>query len=158
VGKVVPGRHVTYDGDAMDRSHLGTYLGTVIGCLGWWIGLAAVCIASGETGVLGRVAWPGIAVSLGIAATFLVTSELALAVLGRGTAFRLVLWGELAFFVGVLILLVNHWIAPLIDASPDLRAAMGRLGGCYRTGDAVPAALMTVGAALLAFVLVRRPR
>jgi hypothetical protein len=136
----------------------GAYVGAVVGCLGWLIGLAAVCLATGETDVLGRVLLPGVAVSLGIAGVFLVTGELAARSFGPGRERRLLLWGVMVFLVGVLVLLMNHWIAPLIDASPGLRDAMARLGGIYRVADAWPAALMAVGVAILGLVLVRMRR
>ena len=132
---------------------LGRCVGTAIGFLGWLIGLAVVCVATGETAVLGQVALPGLAVSLGAAGLVIVTLESARGILGRGGAFRLLLWGELLFFVGLLILLLNHWIAPLIDGAPGLRRAMERLGSVYRTGDGAPAALMAAGTILLGFVL-----
>jgi hypothetical protein len=45
----------------------------------------------------------------------------------------------------LFILLLNHWAAPLIDASAALRDAIARLGGIYRTHDALPAGLMGLG-------------
>jgi len=136
----------------MKRMGTGASIGTVIGFLGWLIGFAAVCLSTGEYGSLREVALPGLAVSLGAAGIVIVTSHLAL---GRGEVFRLLVLGEILFFVGLLILLVNDWIAPLVDTSPGLRDAIGRLGGVYRTGDTLPAALMAAGAALVGLVLAR---
>jgi len=110
-----------------------------------------VCAASGEIAVLKQVALPGIAVSLGAAGIVIVTADLA-----RGA--RRLLWGEILFFVGLLILLVNHWIAPIVDRAPDLKAAIGRLGGVYRTGDGLPTALMALGTVLVGLALGRLRR
>lgn len=134
---------------------MGASVGTAIGFLGWLIGLAAVCVGTGEYAVLREVALPGVALSLGAAGIVIVTRDLAL---GRSGVFGPLVWGEILFFVGLLILLVNRWIAPLVDASPGLRDAIGRLGAGYRTGDGVPAALMGAGAALVGFVLGRLRR
>jgi len=136
---------------------LGARVGALVGFLGWLIGLAAVCVGTGETWVLKEVAFPGLAVSLGAAAIVIVTVEIARRALPPGEV-RLLLLGEILFFVGLLILLTNHWIAPLIDRAPDLRAAIARLGGVYRTGDLLPAALMAAGACLVAIVLGRLGR
>jgi hypothetical protein len=135
----------------MDRLGFGAAFGIAVGFLGWLIGLAAVCAASGEIAVLKQVALPGIAVSLGAAGIVIVTADLA-----RGV--RPLLWGEILFFVGLLILLVNHWIAPIVDRAPDLKAAIGRLGGVYRTGDGLPTALMALGTVLVGLALGRLRR
>jgi hypothetical protein len=139
----------------MKRLGVGACVGTAVGFLGWLIGLAAVCIGTGELAILEQVALPGLALSLGAAGLVIVTLGLAPGAIGRGRVFRLLLWGEILFFVGLLILLVNHWIAPLVDAAPDLKRAIERLGSVYRTGDALPTALMAAGTALFALVLRR---
>jgi hypothetical protein len=43
----------------------------------------------------------------------------------------------------------------LIEAAPDLKAQMTRLGGVYRVPDVLPAAIMVAGVALLGFALAR---
>jgi hypothetical protein len=131
----------------------------VVGFAGWLIGLAVVCVATGELSVLGQVALPGLAVSLGAAGLVIVTFGLAAASPGRERVLRPLLVGQALFFVGILILLVNHWIAPLVDAAPELRLAIERLGGVYRTGDWLPTALMAAGTVLLgrALAQLRRP-
>lgn len=137
------------------RMSVGASVGTAVGFLGWLIGLAAMCLRTGEFGVLKQIALPGLAVSLGAALVVVVTLEVAAGAFGRGgTLFRRLLWGEILFFVGLLLLLVNHWVAPLVDAAPDLRRAIG----VYRTGDLPPAALMASGAAILGLALARLRR
>ncbi len=136
----------------MKRMGTGASIGTAIGFLGWLIGLAVVCVRAGEYAVLREVALPGLAVSLGAAGIVIVTGHLALE---REGVLRSVLWGEVLFFVGLFILLMNHWIAPLIDASPGLN---GAISGRYRTGDWLPAALMVAGAVRLGFALGRLRR
>ena len=138
-----------------NRTSVGAFVGTTVGFLGWLIGLTAVSLRTGEFGVLKQIALPGLAVSLGAALVVVVTLEVAAGAFGRGTLFRRLLWGEILFFVGLLLLLLNHWVAPLVDAAPDLRRAIG----VYRTGDLPPAALMAGGAAILGLALarIRRP-
>ncbi len=142
----------------MEKIGVGAYVGTAVGFLGWLIGLAAVCLGTGELAVLRQVALPGVAVSLGSAALVVVTLEVAAGALGRGAIFRLLLWGEILFFVGLLFLVVNHLVAPLVDATPGLRRAIERIGKIYRTGDGLPAGLMVAGTALLGLALLRLRR
>lgn len=60
--------------------------------------------------------------------------------------------------MGLLFLLVDHMVAPLVDAAPGLRRAIGSRGSIYRTGDGLPAALMAAGTVLLGLALVRLRR
>src|SRR5512134_2084095 len=142
----------------MERLGIGAAAGTVVGFAGWLIGLALVCLATGELAMLGQVALPGLAVSLGAAGLVIVTFGLVAASPGRERMLRPLLVGQVLFLAGILILLVNHWIAPLVDAAPALRRAIDRLGGVYRTGDWLPTGLMAAGTVLFgrALAQVRR--
>jgi hypothetical protein len=137
----------------MERTSVGARVGIAVGFCGWLIGLAAVAWATGESGILGQVAGPGLALSLGAAACVLATLEVATRAALRGRVFRLLMWGEILFFVGLLLLIVSHWVAPLIDAAPRLRDAVVRLGSVYRTPDLLSAALMAAGTVLLGLAL-----
>lgn len=144
----------------MDRNRIGGHLGALVGCMGWMIGFTVVCLVSGNMDVWGRFAFAGFAISIAMGGVFIVSTELALRAFGRGSMFMLTLWGELTFFVGLLVLLLNHWIAPVLEASPRMRDTLGRMHAVYRTNDLMPTAWIAVGCVLLgivAFRLVRTP-
>lgn len=137
------------------KARIGGYLGAIIGCLGWMIGFTVVCLVSGNADVWSRFAFTGFAVSLAMAGVFIVTAELTLRTFGRGGMFQLILWGELTFFMGVLVLLLNHWIAPVLESSPKMMETVKNLGAVYRTGDFLPAALLAASVVLLAVAVAR---
>lgn len=145
----------------MDWNRIGGHLGALIGCMGWMIGFTVVCLVSGNLEVWSRFAFPGFAISIAMGGVFIVSTELALRAFGRGSAmFMLTLWGELAFFVGLLVLLLNHWVAPVLEASPRMLDTLGRMHAVHRTSDLMPTAWIAVGCVLLgivAFRLVRAP-
>jgi hypothetical protein len=122
------------------------------------IGFTVVCLSSGNGDVWSRFAFTGFAVSLAMAAVFIVTLELAFRAYGPGTLIQLILWGELTLFAGVLILLLNHWIAPIVESSPRMMETLGSLGGTYKTGDVLPATLLAASVVLLGIVVVRLGR
>jgi hypothetical protein len=137
------------------KGRLGGYLGATVGCLGWMIGLTAVCLASGNVEVWSRFAFMGFAVSLSMAGILIVTLELALRTFGRGGMFQLILWGELTLFMGVLVLLLNHWIAPVLESSTRMMETLRQLGGYHRTGDLLPTASLAASAILLGIAAYR---
>ncbi|MCH8151144.1 MAG: hypothetical protein IH830_02080 [Planctomycetes bacterium] len=140
------------------KGKLAGYIGMTIGFLGWIIGLAVVCVLSGQTSLLARVVPTGVLISLGLALTAIVMMECALRVFRGGGFFQLTLWGVLGVDVGILWLLINHWLAPMIAAEPRLVETMQHLGGVYKTTDAFPLALLAVGVVLLAIATVRMLR
>ena len=135
---------------------LGGYLGAIFGICGWLIGLTAVCLFTGHTAALRPIFLPGLAVSLSMGFTLVIALECVLRLYGRGHyMFSTTLWGLLLFDVGLLMLLLNHWIAPMIDASPGLAEDLRRIRSTYRTGDTLPLAGLCAGAALLACVALK---
>ena len=46
-------------------------------------------------------------------------------------------------------MLFRSWLAPIIEAEPGLAEALTRIGSFYKTSDALPAAMLAVGTALL---------
>ena len=131
------------------KGNLGGYIGTVIGFLGWVIGFAVVCLATGHANVLPRVLPVGVLVSLALGGTVILVMELVLRAHGRGRLFMLTLWGVLLSDAAILWLLINHWLAPIIEGEPGLAEALTRIGSFYKTSDALPAAMLAVGTALL---------
>lgn len=144
---------------ATDKARLGGYIGCTIGLLGWVLGFAFVCLVSGHADILGEVFVPGLLISLSMAATVIIILESVIRSYGaRGPVFFMALWGMLLVDMGVLILLINHWLAPIIDEYPDLVSLLQRRGSVYRVPDLVPILLMTVGLiplAVTAFIFLR---
>lgn len=143
------------------KGSLAGYIGTTIGFLGWVIGLVLVCVFGGQTAFLAKVVPIGVLISLGLALTAIVVMECALRAFGRaGGFFQLTMWGILCVDVGILWLLINHWLAPMIAAQPRLVETIQHLGGVYKTTDAFPLAILAAGVALLAIAaaqMLRKP-
>ena len=131
------------------KGNLGGYIGTTIGFLGWVIGFTVVCLATGHGGVLPKVLPVGVLVSLALGVTAILVMELVLRAHGRGRLFMLTLWGVLLSDAAILWLLINHWLAPIIEGEPGLAEALTRIGSFYKTSDALPAAMLAAGTALL---------
>jgi hypothetical protein len=134
----------------MDTNRLWGYLGALIGCTGWMLGFTFVCLASGHMDLWVRFAFLGFALSLAMGGLFVVTSELTLRAFGPGGLFQLILWAELTFFMGVLILLLNHWIAPVLESSPAMLATLRSMGSAYKTSDFLPGMFLAASVVLTA--------
>ncbi len=80
--------------------------------------------------------------------------ECVVRLFGRGRIFTLSLWGLILFMLGVMILLMNHWLAPLVEKTPGFVDLLSRLGAVYKTSDIV-AALCLLGSGVLLSVSVR---
>lgn len=108
------------------------FLATFFACLGWVVGLTLACLAVGETGVLRASLVPAIIMSVGLAAVFVTVSELANRYFGRGhiqaTAATV---GSLLLLLGLLVYVINYWLAPQIDRAPALARAITSLPGVY---------------------------
>jgi hypothetical protein len=111
-------------------------------------------LAGGYYAVLGEVVAIGLPISIAMSALGILVMECVVRLFGRGRIFALSLWGLILFVLGVLILLMNHWLAPLIEKEPGLVDLLSRLGAVYKTGDVVPA-LCLIGSGALLYVRVR---
>ena len=137
-------------------SRIGGYLGGMVGLLGWLIGWTAVCLTSGNGDVLRQFFVGGLAVSLAMGFTLVIATEAVLRLYGRGHyMFSTALWGLLLSDAGVLLLLHEHWITPIVERSPRMQETLQHLGGWHRTGDTLPLVSLCAGAALLAAVALR---
>lgn len=128
---------------------LGGYIGTLIGALGWVIGFAVVCLATGNTDTLARIIAPATAVSLGLAFFVILCSDMAIKKYGAGPMFFLALYGGLAWAMGLLLLLFNHWIAVIINESPRMMRTMQNMNAVYQTDDLWAVILLVAGTVLL---------
>jgi len=133
---------------------IGIYLGTIIGFLGWLIGFALFMIAEHRTPLLMQVLPTGFVVSLGLAVVCIIVLEGVHLKHGAGHwLFQVTLWGMLLFAMGLMILLVNHWVAPLIENDVELAQKLTQAGSVYRVSNNVPLGLMGGGVVLLLIVL-----
>ncbi|HOY63504.1 MAG TPA: hypothetical protein PLK80_12670 [bacterium] len=141
-----------------NRAALGGYVGIVVGSMGWLIGFAVVCLTSGNGAALARFAAPATAVSLGVAFLVIICCDYAVKLRGYGGMFQLALYGGMAWGMGLLLLLINYWIAPLIDSSPAMAKTMRDMNAVYRVDDLWAILMLSAGAIMLgifAFMAVR---
>lgn len=133
----------------------GAYLGSTIGILGWLIGFSIFCLATGNRALLGEAFLPGLLISLIFAAVVVFVLETVIQRFGAGHwLFQVSLWGLLLSLMGLMVFLMNHWLAPLIDRHPDMVKTLSRMGSVYKTSDVVPLALMAAGLLLLVVAVV----
>ena len=130
------------------------YLGWTAGIHGWLVGASILCLAGGYYAVLGEIIAIGLPMSIAMSALAILVMECVGRLFGRGRIFALSLWGLILFLLGMMILLMNHWLAPLVENTPGFVDLLSRLGAVYKTGDVVPA-LCLIGAAVLLSVSVR---
>jgi hypothetical protein len=130
------------------------YIGATIGILGWLIGFSIVCVSYGLTGLLQQVFWPGLLISLIFAGLFVLIMELIIYRFGYGHyTLQLSLWSLLLSIMGIMWFLLNHWLAPIINSSPEAAQRLNQLGSVYETSDTAPLILMAAGALLLCATL-----
>lgn len=143
---------------ASNWASIGGYAGIIVGSMGWLIGFAAVCLTSGNGAALARFAVPASAVSLGVAFLVIICCDYAVKLRGYGGMFQLALYGGMSWGMGLLLLLINHWIAPLIDSSPAMAKTMRDMNAVYRVDDLWAVLMLSAGAVMLgifAFMAVR---
>ncbi len=134
---------------------LGVYLGTTAGTLGWLIGFSIICLTTGSMDILLQVLPPGLMMSLIMAGTFVFVAESVTYRFGyRHYMLQLSLWAILLSFMGMMMFILNHWLAPLIEKNPVLVSKLNSMGSVYRTSDLVPNILMAVGLILLLVVII----
>ena len=134
---------------ALDNNRLGAYVGSLVGICGWVLGLIVVAVAYRAWGLLLPMVVPGLVLSLARGLLLVVAHDALSRVYGaRHGRTRQALWGMLATLIGTLWLLVNHWVAPALEA------AVGEAGlprtVVVRTPDVWPALVLAGGAVLLA--------
>jgi hypothetical protein len=138
-------------GEASPRIPFASHAGAVLGIHGWLIGTLVLCLASGELALAGDLLLVGLPISLALSALFVFGRECWRPVLSR-TQMVAATWGFLLFAIGMLLVVVNHWLAPRLEGSPRAMQALADLGAVHRTSDAVPAACLAVSTLLLAGV------
>ena len=127
------------------------HLGGFIGVMGWTIGLFIVGLFSNALDILVRPLAIGVLINLSF---FLVLVSLVeLLEKDKRNDLRLfAIYGVTGLFVGVMTLLFNYWIAPIIDQTPELCNTMNRLGGVYRVSDSFGVPWLLIGGICLGIV------
>ena len=137
------------------KAKLGAYLGCTIGLLGWLIGLTVFCLLADVPGLLGKVFLPGLLISLMMAGFFIFILESVIHRFGaRHYMLQLSIWALLLSIMGLMMFILNHWLAPLIDRTPALSRKLAEAGSVYRTTDTFPIILMAAGVILLIFAVI----
>ena len=140
---------------AMKATKIAVYLGVTLGLLGWVIGVVGVSLSTSTPGLMNAVLWPGLGISLGLAAVLVIVLEAIIARYGPGhPMFFGALWGLLLFYMGLLLLLISNWVAPIIDRYPEVVRVLEASGSVYRVSDAVSTTVMLIGAGILVVVAV----
>lgn len=127
-------------------------IGTSVGIFGWLIALFVVCALSGSWALWWRFGPAALCISAAVAGAVLATVELLIRHYGYTPKLQLWLWAEILLFMGLLLLMINHWLLPQIRADPDLFATMKALGAVTTTGDGF-AMLCLLGSTILWLVV-----
>jgi hypothetical protein len=147
--------------DRRARSRLLAHLGAGLGFLGWVVGLALVFALGGDGAAAAGILPAAALLSIGLwLCSILVVEGTRLAFGEASLETRLALFGFLLLAVGILGIVLHHWILPEVQASAGGRAALERSGSVTGLpfGWRIPPLL--AGAALLALPawrLLRRP-
>jgi hypothetical protein len=95
-------------------NQIGGYIGGLVGCCGWVLGLGIACLWTGDTR-LAKPLLPGLAVSLALGLALVVAHAAVERVSPRHSTTTL--WGMVLLLLALLCLLINHWIEPMIRDS-----------------------------------------
>ena len=126
------------------------YSGVILGMTGWLMGFAGICLYAGTTELLAHVLWPGLAMSGILSCLFILVAEGVILRFGYNPlTLNLSMWALLLSFMGLLMFILSHWLAPLIDQTPALVRKLDAMGSVYRVPDIVPTLIMGAGLLML---------
>ena len=126
-----------------------------VGYLGWLIAFGAVCYVYGMTDVLAKIFPIAFLLTLGLAMNTCLMGELVQGRFGTGGyQFFMALWGMLLFSGGIILLFINHRLAPLLEGNKQFMDELSATGVKMRSGDSMPGFLMLVGVILLVWVVI----
>ena len=107
------------------------------------------------TDLLSQVFLPGLLISLIMVGFFILILESVIHRFGfRHYTLQITLWALLLSVMGLMIFILNHWLAPLIEQHPELSRKLLEAGSVYRISDVVPIALMAAGVVLLTIMVI----
>lgn len=130
----------------------GVAIGAFVGGTAWCVALAIAFVAVGRKDLLVPVVLPLLLASSSLVSLLLV----AIRSLDLQGGERVVLiLGAVAAIVGVLLLLVEAWVSPVLESDAGLQRFIASTGGVTRVPRWVATALLGVGAALLLRAVLR---
>lgn len=127
-------------------------IGVTVGFTAWILVLGGLMLANGRADALLPVVLPLFLTSLGLALLTLVAVESTMPDSVPATRFP-VGFGATALSCGVLLLLVDGFIVPIVDADPVLGSQVRSAGGVVAIPPFVTDLLLALGCALLAHAL-----
>lgn len=141
------------------RMPSGAVFGVVVGCGCWsWLLIPTFLISSAPMLAL-SVGVPSVLLTAGITAMLLVMLDSEIRAGGFGSpTYKRLLFGLLAFYIGVLLLLANHWIGPALREAGVFTEDTHPVFGVSRVPEWMPIAGLAAGAILLAPLAWRRAR
>ncbi len=141
------------------RMPSGAIVGVVVGCGSWsWL-LIPVFFAAGAPMLALRVGIPCVLLTTGISAMLLVILDHEIRASGFGSpSYKRLLFGLLAFYIGTLLLLANHWIGPALIEAGVYTTDTHPVFGVSSVPEWMPIAGLAVGTILLAPLAWRRAR
>lgn len=137
-------------------SHTGMRIGVLAGSTSWIVILGLVCLCTGRFAVLLPIVLPLLLASLGIGLLVVLLAELAAAE-PRWQSLRgpLVL-GAACTSTGLLLLLIDAWVSPMLEGDPGLAGFTRMTGGVARLPRWLAAAALALGCTALLVALRRR--
>ncbi len=93
---------------------------SLVGMVGWVIGLTISCMATGNWAFLGSVIYPAIVISLGLGLTLLLVAKTFPSPPGSAL-WALATYGSLSLTIGIILFLINKWLLPMIEADAKLQ-------------------------------------
>lgn len=138
-------------------SRAGAYFGVLFGCTSWVLVLGLMCLVHGRLDGLLPVVVPMLLASLGLGLLLLHSFEpLFVAAPQPRSATGLHFTGGLLVVVGVLLLLAEAFVLPLLESDRSLADLVRRSGGVLSVPREVPTGLLLAGCVLLAWPVRRQ--
>ncbi len=135
----------------------GARLGVLFGCTSWVLVLGLMCVVNGRSEALLAVVVPMLLASLGLGLLLLHSFEpLFAAAPPPRPATGLHFAGGLLVVVGVLLLLAEAFVVPLLESDRSLADVVRSSGGVMAVPREVTTGLLLVGCVLLAWPLRRQ--
>jgi hypothetical protein len=145
--------------DPLRGARFGMRFGVLVGCSTWIIVLGVICAATGRTEYLLPVVVPLLLASFGLGLLVLAGAEplLALPAEHRARYFLPILMGSIGVVGGVLCLLAEGFVVPVLQDDHGLGEIVRSTGGVLDLPRWVAVALLAMGVSALTFGLRRVP-
>lgn len=133
----------------------GARIGIVVGCCSWSLALTVLCVATGRFDALLPVAAPALLASVGVSLLLLLVVELSARVLMRcesevdARTRTGITMGACWIACGLLALVAEALVVPLLAADPALADSARASGGVMSLPRWIPMALLAIGSWLV---------